>query len=203
MGLVKRAIMRVRREIMQEFLDLCTRRINSTDAEILEGFLIRLRKTLHADICSVIIKFGITIVLLIGFFLLITEQPIAELLLAILPFIIMCLAVYGIALIGLVLKYRGNSKKIRKALSEPKDLKCCPDEYVLKKVSSSSVDGEVGSEVIRSAYFHKRSGSDEDLIHVAIHNDGFLFDDLVLGGCYHIYAINDSLVCIVLVTEGN
>lgn len=200
MGLVKRAIMRVRREVMQEFLDLCTRCVNPTDAEILEGFLIRLRKTLHADISSVIIKFGITIVLLIGFFLLITEQPIAELLLAILPFIIMCLAVYVIALIGVVLKYRGNSEKIRKALSEPKDLKCCPDEYVLKKVSSSidSVD-----EDIRSAYFHKRSGSDEDLIHVAIHNDGFLFDDLVLGGCYRIYSINDSLVCIVLVAEGN
>lgn len=174
--------------------------INPTDADIMEGFLIRLRKTFYADILSVIRKLCITVILVIGFFLLITDHPIAELLLAILPFEALCVAAYAIAIIGVILQYRRNSKMIRKALSEPKSVKRCPDEYVFRELSSSRTSKEVGSEVIRSAYFQKQNSQNEDLIHVAIHNNGFLIDDLISGGCYRIYSINGSFVCIVLET---
>ena len=180
----------------KELTQMCTSPIQPSEIQTLQNFLTRLKSQNATDIPSLVKKFLLTECIVFLFFAILTRRPSFELYLSILPFTLMSLAGYIIALIAVISSNTRTTRRMARALAQPENIRCTPDSYLYAGEKTKRTGNELSSHSIHSALFQKSSSSSGSFLCVSLRYEGLFFDTLKQGAPYKIYAV-DEYICFV------
>lgn len=178
----------------KELNQMCTSPIQPSDIQTLQHFLARFKRQNAADIPGLLKKFLFTECIVFLFFSILARRLSLELFLSILPFLIMILCAYVIALIALICYNTKTTRRMARALTEPASIRRCPDSYIFAGEKTKRTGNELSSHSIRSALFQKSSSPSESILSVSIRSEGLFFDVLKQDAPYGIYAVDEYIL---------
>ncbi len=189
--------------LQKEPTGLCVCTPSKNDMKAVTGFSRRLTAEYRKDLMSILIKYALTLLIVIAIFSFLTGNLTLGLLRLILPFLIIVTAGYLIIIISQQLHAIITAVSIDNFIRKsPEMILVSPDDYIFDREYDEYTSNDVGSPAVTAVCF--RSKTDNTPLSYGKHHPGMEYDALRPGKHYRFFLLGQKyLLCVMVPTQQN